>query len=490
MMSNDTGGSIGKIEPKQVPADQAKPGTSGGQAPRSGASGQPAKPEKRARTTGQEREFLPAALEILETPANPAGRAVAISLALFFTIALAWAFIGKIDIVAVAQGRVVPVGGVKQVQPREIGNVRAIHVADGEHVEAGQPLIELDPTESEVDRDQLARERMEAAINVARLTAYINGLRGREPNYSPPEVDGFDPAIAVMHRSRLESDLAAFEAEVASLDAELSRRVADRSAIQAEVAKLNELIPLLADRELALRELLEKGVTPKPTWQEAKTHLIENQHDQVIQGHRLTEAESGMEAAVKERQRIIADKLQQAYTELAEARKALSQSDLALRKALNREELHLLRAPVAGTVQQLAVHTVGGVVQPAEPLLVIVPDEADLEVRVQILNKDKGFVEEENDAEIKIESFNFTKYGTLTGTVRSISSDAVEDETLGLVFDASVSLDADTIRADGRDVPLVPGMSVTVEIKTGKRRIIDFLLSPIQRYQDEAIRER
>lgn len=478
---------LGKIQPQQVPADQAKPGGSG-DGPT--ASAQPAtqSPAKRS-FSGQEREFLPAALEILETPANPIGRAVALSLAAFFVIAITWAWIGEIDIVAVAQGRVVPVGGVKHIQPREIGNVRAIHVSDGMYVEEGDLLIELDPTESEVDRDQLERERMEAAVEVSRLTAYIRGLRGLPANYAPPEGSS-DPAIVAMHESRLESDLAAFEAQIASLDAELSRRIADREAIQAEIAKLDALIPLLTEREESLRQLLEKGHTPKPVWQEAKTVLIETRHDRVIQGHRLAEAESGMDAAVKERNRVVADLLREAYAELAEARKSLSQSDLALRKALNREELHNLRAPVSGVVQQLSVHTVGGVVQPAEPLLVIVPDDAVLEVQVNVLNKDAGFVELQDEAEIKLDAFTFTKYGTLDGIVRSISSDALEDENLGFVYDTRITLLSDYIHADGRNVPLIPGMSVTAEIKTGKRRIIEFLLSPVKRYQSEFGQER
>lgn len=441
------------------------------------------------RSDADAREFLPAALEILDTPANPIGRAVALTLGAFFVIAIAWAYIGEIDIVAVAQGRVVPVGGVKVIQPREIGNVRAIHVTDGQHVEEGELLIELDPTESEVDRNQLLRERMEATVQVARLLAYINGLNDEEPDYRPP-VDDIDPAIISMHRSQLESDLAAFQAELASLDSELSRRIADRSAIEAEVQKLSELIPLLAERETSLHELMERGHTPRPVWQEAKTVLIETQHDLTIQRHRLAEAESGMEAAVMERHRVVADRLQQAYRELSEARNQLAQSELALQRVQNREDLHRLRAPVAGTVQQLATETVGGVVQPAETLMVIVPDDAPLEVRANVLNRDAGFVSQNQPAEIKLEAFNFTKYGTIDGAVASISSDAIEDENLGLVYESRISLEQTSIRVDGEDVPLTPGMSVTVEIKTGTRRIIEFLLSPLQRYQDEAIRER
>ena len=250
------------------------------------------------------------------------------------------------------------------------------------------------------------------------------------------------------------------------------------------------MLPLLADREASLSKLLQQGHAPRPVWQDAKTRLIEARHDLTIQRHRLAEAESAMDAMAREQSRLTAERMRRAYADLAAARKTLEQFDVTLRKAAKREALHQLRAPVSGTVQQLSVHTVGGVVRPAEPLLVVVPDEADLEVRARVLNKDKGFVVEGQPAEIKLEAFNFTKYGTIDGEVASVSSDAVEHEELGLVYDTRVSLASRTIRADGREVSLIPGMAVTVEIKTGKRRVIEFLLSPLQRYQDEAIRER
>ena len=145
---------------------------------------------------------------------------------------------------------------------------------------------------------------------------------------------------------------------------------------------------------------------------------------------------------------------------------------------------------MAGVVQQLAVHTVGGVVTPAQELMVIVPADSRIEVESMVLNKDIGFVHSGQEAEIKVESFPFTRYGTIVGEVKFVSRDAVADETLGLVYPARMKMAKTTILSGSTEVPLAPGMAVTVEIKTGKRRLIEYLLAPLQRYRDESLRER
>ncbi len=500
-MAPSDGQPIGRIEPKKVPASEAKPGSP--PAPNSEAAPPPhlqgqgaetvaqddqAGAARPARPTGEEREFLPAALEILETPANPAGRAIALSLGAFFLIAITWATIGEVDIVAVATGKIIPAGGVKIIQPLETGTVRAIHIRDGQFVRAGEVLVELDPTDSEVDKDQMIRERVEAAVEMARLEAFIGVLAGAEFGFSPP--NEAPETLVSMNSRRLESDIFAFEAQMQALEADMARREAERAGVDAELQKLRQTLPLVEEREQALKKLLDKGVTPKPQWLEVRTLLIESQQDILIQKQRRREIDASIEAARKEMGKLRADTERDAYAQLLEAQKTFEQTDLALRKAEKRESQHRLIAPVDGTIQQLAVHTVGGVVTPAEPLAYLVPQDAPLEIRAQVLNKDKGWVQAGQPVEIKVDSFQFTKYGTIDGEVLHMSGDAIDDENLGPVYDTRVSLDKTFITVKGEDVTLTPGMSVSVEVKTGKRRIIEFLFSPLLRYRDEAGRER
>ncbi len=505
-MPPDDAAPLGQIHPAKLPAvDVRSPdsdhngpeGKAGAATGRSRSGNMPEVKEKVARkrfftkrkAAGEERQFMPAALEILETPASPAGRAIAYTIIAMFALAIAWACIGKIDIVAVANGRVVPLGGTKLVQSSAIASVRAIHVRNGQHVRAGELLVELDATESEVDIDNLKHQRAEAGIEASRLDAFIAAVRGQAVSYGPPS-GGVDTAIVEMHRNRLQSDLASFAAEMGALKAEASRRTAEIATISAEVAKASELKPLLLDREATVRELMEQGHTPKTVWQQVKAQLIEVKHDLNVKSSRKVEAESSLRSAEQKIDALIAQTLQKAYESLAQAKERLVRSELALRKAYKREERQKLRAPVAGRVHRLTARTVGGVVRPVEPILMIVPDEAQLEIHAQVLNRDKGVVFEGQSAEVKLEAFDFTRYGTLDGEVVSISDDALESEQFGLVYETRVKLKEQSVSVEGRDAPLTPGMMVSVEIKIGQRRVIDYLLSPLKRYRDEAIRER
>lgn len=170
---------------------------------------------------------------------------------------------------------------------------------------------------------------------------------------------------------------------------------------------------------------------------------------------------------------------------------AVSQEQDVLDPAtLQRRQFMTLRAPISGTVQQLSAHTVGGVVMEGQAIMVIAPEKSSLEVEALVANKDIGFVRADQQVVVKVESFPYTRYGYLTGKVKSISLDAVENEQLGLVFAALISLDDDTLIIDGRKVRLGPGMNITAEIKTGKRRVIDYLLSPLRTKTEESLRER
>ena len=179
-----------------------------------------------------------------------------------------------------------------------------------------------------------------------------------------------------------------------------------------------------------------------------------------------------------------------AYDGLRQAREQIGQYAPQVAKTGQRDQLMQLRAPVDGTVQQLAIHTVGGVVTPAQALMAIVPSEESLEVEATVLNKDIGFVKPGQRATVKVESFPYTRYGYLEGIVETVSHDAAQDEQLGLVFPARVRLAGASLQIDGVEVGLTPGMALSVEIKTGKRRVIDYLLSPLRQHAGEALRER
>jgi hemolysin D len=235
---------------------------------------------------------------------------------------------------------------------------------------------------------------------------------------------------------------------------------------------------------------MKKGYVAKATFLELEQQLLELQGQLGVQRKRFDEANSSLSYTRKQRKQVEAEFNRTIIIQRGDALKRAKSFEQDVIKAQERSRLQTLRAPVDGVVQQLVIHTVGGVVTPAQELMVIVPADTRIEVQVMVLNKDIGFVHTNQRAEIKIESFPFTKYGTIDGKVLHISRDAVQDEKLGLIYPARVEMAKSTILSGNKEVRLTPGMVTTVEIKTGKRRLIEYILAPLQRYQDESMRER
>jgi hemolysin D len=465
-------------------------------------------PLTRERRERDELAFLPAALEIVETPPSPIGRAIGATLIVLFCLALTWASFGHVDIVASATGKIVPSGRVKLIQPFETGVVRAIHIHDGQSVKAGDLLIELDPTMTAAEQEHIRSDLIAAQLDIARLRAALSD--DPEGMFQPPA--GASPALVNMQRKFLAQQIDEFRAKLGALDRQRVQKEAERATIAATIAKLDASSPLIQQRVDIRKYLADKELGSKLTYLEIQQLLTENEKDLMVQKSRLQEADAAIAAITQSHAQADAEFRRTLFGELAEAeRKAGGLAD-DLAKAEQRTKLQLLTAPVDGVVQQLSVHTVGGVVTPAQQLAVVVPADAVLEVEAMVPNRDIGFIHPGDDAQIKIDTFNFTRYGLLHGRVVSVSRDAIVRETpqdrnndrpkgaesdssepkgQEFVYSARVSLDRTQIQVDDDAVAnLSPGMAVTVEIKTGSRAVISYLLSPLLRYQHESMHER
>jgi len=461
-----------------------------------------------ARRRPAEREFLPAALEILETPASPVGRAIAFTIILFFAAAIAWASLGKIDIIATAPGKIVPSGRTKVVQPFETGVVRAIHVRDGQRVTAGEVLIELDATINVAERDRLAKELVAARLDLARLTAALSDAPDPVASFDPPAEAS--PADVQMARTFLANQLVEHQAKLAGIDRQVAQNTANRDAVKATVEKLTVAIPLLRQRADARKYLADREVGSKLQYLEIQQDLVEHEQELLVQRARLAEAEASLAGLREQRRQADAEYHRTNLSEMTQTQQKASSLQEEVIKAREHAQLQTLAAPVDGTVQQLAVHTVGGVVTPAQALMVIVPADSRLEIEAMVSNRDIGFVHVGEPAEVKIDTFNFTRYGLLHGEVVNISEDAIardkpqdkndssrsgpsdssEPKGQELVYAARISLERTSMEIEEKTVNLGPGMAVTVEIKTGQRRVIEYLLSPLLRAKQAALRER
>ncbi len=452
-------------------------------------------------------EFLPAAIEIEQTPSSKAGRMIIWAIVLLFSIAVLWACFGKVDIVAVAQGKIIPSDYSKQIQPLEAGKIKAIHVKEGQRVKTGDPLITLESDSVAADLNRLDNELSESKANMQRLQMFErwivqnheeskNNKKGRNKGVRVEDSDPFvshsvsDSLLPLSQQHLLTQEIGELASRLMALQHEADKLEAEKAMVAAEMRKKERVIPVLKERVDALETLHKKSYGSKLPFLELKQELIEEEQDLEVQKARAEQLSASIEAINNQRDTLISEQRKQLLSQQQETRLRIHGLDQERIKTADRLRHTQLQAPINGQVQQLAVHTVGGVVTPAQALMVIVPENAELQVEAMILNKDIGFVEEGQQAEVKVDTFNFTKYGFIDGTILTISDDAIQDEHLGLVYSARIQLDKDELQVGERMVKLSPGMSVTTEVKTGTRRLIEYFLSPLLRYKQESLGER
>lgn len=442
------------------------------------------------RRLADEAAFMPAALSLQESPPHPSPRRLAWAIMILFVLALTWSIVGEVDIVAVAPGRIVVSERNKLVQPLENSVVKAILVRDGDTVKAGQALIELDATAAQADQTSLQEQAFAHQNEGIRARALLSALQHNAEPHTGMLPAGWSREEAQALHKQLDAEWGDIAAKTAKLDAEIARRRAEAATVQAAVAKLETTLPLSRQREEDFRRLAEQGFMANHAGQDRTRERIELERDLALQYARLHESQAGSEESQKAKAAYLAETQRALHERLAQAQLRLHQVVQERAKANQREKLTTLTAPVDGTVQQLMVHTTGGVVTQAQTLMVIVPHAAQMTAEVMLENKDIGFVAVGQEAAIKLETFNYTRYGTVAATVARVTGDAVQDDKRGAIFPVSLQLATPSLDVDGKRIALSPGMNLTAEIKTGKRRVIDYLISPLHKAASEALRER
>jgi hemolysin D len=470
----------------------------------------------RQRMQAAHREFLPAALELVETPPSPIAIALLWFVCLGLSSVLAWSYFGHLDIHATASGKIQPRGGSKIVQPLSPGKVIAMHVENGSHVKAGDLLIELDPTETAADRTAQTLELQATRAEIARREVAVAIARSDTLALRPIP---FDESVGDVLRTREEHVLAADVAHLVStrdsLEAQLREAIARHDHTTLTVRARNSLLAVLKERVDVRNEIDSQGggyrakvLDAMQEYEREKTNLAGDQGD-------LIEVEAAKNSAKAKIDEAIAQFIDEQTSKLADAQRKRDGLVQDLIKATVKETQTRLTAPIDGMVQQFSVTTVGQVVSSGQSLMTIVPDDAPIEIEAMILNRDVGFVKVGQPVTIKIDAFPFTRYGTLDGTVTTISHDGVDQKTAAnlsdaasltkpqwaptganaataetLAFPARITISRETIDVDGEKVRLRPGMSVSAEVKTGQRRAIDYVLSPLREIKSASLQER
>jgi hemolysin D len=468
--------------------------------------------QRRRRT---DNAFLAPTLEILDTPPSPVRVALLWIICLLAATSIAWAYFGRIDIIAVAQGKFQPTGRVKVIEPLETGKVASLHVVNGARVAAGDILVEFDRSAAEADaqsaRAGLASTRAEVARRAAALAAAKAGKFDRRPEIAWP--DETPPGLRAREQRVLDAELGQLAAGLASFDAQRAQKQAELDQVALTIAAQKNLVATLRERVDMRAELVAEKAGAKAAVIDA-TETMQTQITQLaIQQGQWASASRAIDVIDRDKAKTIEAFTADNAQKLSEAERQAEDLEQKFAKAMAEIDHLTLRAPIEGTVQALTLTTIGQVVPSGQEVMRIVPEDAKLEIEVYVLNQDIGFVKVGQDAVVKIDSFPFTQFGTIAAKVTRVARDAIPEpdaaqsegdpahganssafagaqRTQNLVFPVTLEPEAATIGVEGRRVALSSGMSATVEIKTGSRRILEYVFSPLVQIGGEAMRER
>jgi hemolysin D len=438
-----------------------------------------------------ELEFLPAHLEVRDRPVSPAPLWVARLIIAFALLALAWSVWGEVEIVVAAGGKVVPGGRTKVVQPLEPGVIKRIAVKDGDRVRQGDLLVELDATFAGADVSKSQSELAAAQLGAARAQALLQAQAQPQGELNLLAPSAASESQRAEQLSLARAQLSEYRARRGALQAELVQRQAELASARELVGRSEQSLPLVRERAANFKALHEQQLVPRHAFMEREQDRIEREGELATLRARLAEAEAAVQRQHRQIESLETEFRRTALELLATSRQQISLSQSESVKSRQRDTLTRLTAPIDGVVQQLAVHTTGGVVQTAQVLMAIVPQEDSVEIEAWVENKDIGFVKPGQRAAVKVEAYPYTRFGLLEGQVSLVSSDAVQDEKRGPIFQARITVQArELVTKDGSKLPLSPGMAVTADIATGQRSLISYFLSPLQALTSESLRER
>ena len=444
------------------------------------------------------RDFSPALLRLEATAPSPLGRAVLYALLALVAATVLWASFAQLDIVAVADGKIVPAGYLKIVQPLEQGAVREVLVREGERVAKGQVLARMDTALSAADGRALAADYDAKRLTVRRVDAQLAGKSLAREADDPPA------AYAQAEAQRV-ANVGAYENALAQERRVLERARHDLAAAEEVRSKLLQVLPHYREQEMAFEKLARDGYAGSLLQSEKRNARIEREQDLRSQEFLIAAARATIAQSESRLAQIGADYRRQLQAERAEAAPQADRLREELAKHAHRHALLELRAPQAGVVKDLATHTPGTVVAPGTILMTLVPEGEELRAEVWVANDDAGFVRTGQETKLKFAAFQFQKYGMAKGTVVQLSADATEapnpntrssalaghDRPVGaLAFRALIDLESQAFEVDGRHYRLIPGMQLTAEINLGTRTVLEYLLSPVRKAFHEAGRER
>ena len=440
------------------------------------------------------RAFHPPLIRLQHTAPNPMGQRVLWALLTLLAFLLVWALLGRLDIVAAADGKLVPASYLKIVQPSEAGIVKEILVREGEQVHLGQTLMRMDALISDADLDAITTEHVRKRLALVRIDAELT-KQDFKPSFTAPAT--LIRETAGQYQANQYALTVALEEERSQLD----KAQQELSAARQQQTRLEAILPYYQSQDQAYDKLVKDGFAGTLMGSDKRRERVEKEQELATQAYLIASAQASIEQSRKKLRQIEADYLRQLHAERVDARSQLDKLAKELEKQQHRRELLELKAPQDGVIKDLATHTAGTVVQPGTVLASLVPQEEKLKVEVWISNEDIGFVRAGQAVKLKFAAYPFQKYGMGLGTVEYVSADAQTEEEArdkGLAatgqrplrYKALVTLAINALEMNGRSYPLAVGMQTTAEILLGNRTVAEYLLSPVQKAWHESGRER
>ncbi len=408
-------------------------------------------------------EFLPILAEIEEEPVNPLGRTMFWTLMVLVLFTGLWLFFGKADVVVSARGKIIPDGEIKVIQPLDTGVIKKILVKEGDFVKKGQTLMEIDPSTTEPQLESLKANLEYINIERQRLNAATRG------GYFPVDSE----------EARTQKGL--YESSLADLNNQLKAKNMEINEIDSQIKNYQAQLSISLDKEKRMNNVSDII---------AKNDLDDIRAKNTDYRNRIQELKHQKSKLREEANFIRSNFKTQNYNQLADRDKQANELAANIKEIEFRKMQQNIVSPVDGYVNTMLVHTVGGVVTPAEKLISVVPADAPITIKARVANKDIGFIKEKMPVLIKIDTFDFQKYGMINGEVKKISKDSVEDPKLGPMYDVYITPLNRTLMVEGKELSITTGMSLTAEIKVNKRRIIEFFIYPMIKYWNQAITVR
>lgn len=427
-------------------------------------------------------EFKPLLAEIEDEPLNPLGRTIFWVIVVAIVFFGGWTYFGKVDVVVSARGKVVPVGEIKILQPLTTGVVSKILVKEGDFVKKDQVLMEIDPSSTAPELASMQEDAKHLELDLLRLDAVFNHRPFQ------PQIERYGAELVAVQQKLHASTTARIQKQVQAKEEELQQVNEQLAAAEADYKRVQELLDIARDKFTRLEPV--RDLVSKDQYAQAESEFKSYSGNLVSAEHKSKELRASAKRVRSELRVIVESERDKNLTESAEKQNKLNYLQANIEKTTYINAKQQMVAPVDGFINKLLIHTVGGVVSPAEKLIALVPASSPLIISALVQNKDIGFIAQGMEASVKVDTFNFQKYGTIDGRVSHVASDSIEDKEQGLVYEVYVEPRKTSLMVEGVSTPITIGMSVTAEIKVGKRRIIEFFIYPLIKYLDEGISVR